>query len=161
MNIDSKPMITVKVTPLYNAYETPLIDFGLSQSQIITKLGKPGAETSSTIGYSSSRPNTLMTMYVFDDNNNLESSAVVLAPTTPNSADHLIERYLPISVDNDTYTSIMINSFDIDNALVVGLMPYELTYWMVIYMPYASLTKSSDFNIDLQRRADELIKSIN
>ena len=56
----------------------------------------------------------------------------------------LAERYIPAAVDKEKYTIVCINGLTVASCtMLVGADIYNLSYWMVIYIPYNSSTRGS------------------
>ncbi|HJG89514.1 Ig-like domain-containing protein [Barnesiella viscericola] len=126
----------VKVSPKYNTYMEPCINWGASESEVTNfmngyeNLGKNG----NTLGFGD-MDNEIVYMYMFE-NNSLTASVIGANFISKGEeiTDFLLERYVVVSVDNSDYTYYM-TSIDKKIAVAVsfnassGLM-------MVIYMPF-------------------------
>lgn len=147
--------LRVIVNPKSNLYPEPNVEFGISKTDLIRKIGAPTSETTGAIGYSDYSPNAPIAMYMFDTNDRLTSS-MVLVKTAYSSelGSFLSERYVYGTKINEEYTYILINALKLDDAtMMVGAGLYNTQYWMTSYMPYSSKTRSTDIDIDTRVKA--------
>jgi hypothetical protein len=138
-NDTKKVLITVKAQS--NLYPDPNMEFGISKSALITKYGTPDDETETGILYDNFSNAAEAVMYIFDENNKLKSTAVVVKTSySSNLGTFLVERYLPVDIDN----LIFVNALKPEDAtMLIGADLYNLSYWLVVYAPYNSTTRSS------------------
>ncbi|MGM1055440.1 MAG: hypothetical protein ACQEWG_06100 [Bacteroidota bacterium] len=138
-NDTKKVSITVKAQS--NLYPDPNLEFGTSKSALLAKYGTPDVETETVILYDNYSNAAEAVMYLFDDNNNLKSSAVMVKTAySSNLGTFLVERYLTVDRDN----LIFVNALEPENAtMLIGADLYNLSYWLVVYVPYSSTTMSS------------------
>lgn len=95
---DSKS-IQVVIEPKYNLYSTPCIEWGVTRSQIKTQYGNPDTEDSNGIGYKTTSSSAPVIIFVFDNNQKLKSSGVLVKSAYASIlADFLLESYLRIIV---------------------------------------------------------------
>lgn len=142
---DTKSLkVTVKATS--NLYPEPNIEFGISRSDLIKKLGTPDRETSTGIGYDNYSTNAPQVAYIFDTNNKLTSSSVLVKSSqSSNLGTFLGERY--IAIGSEGYTIFFINSLLTQNPTMgVGANLYNVNYWMVLYMSYNGTKQKSTFD---------------
>lgn len=134
-----KVLITVKAKS--NLYPEPYLEFGISRSSFITKYGTPDSETEDGLLYEDYSNASPAIMYLFDENNKLESVGVLVKTAySSNLGTFLGERYLLV----DEEDLIFINALKISDAtMAVSPTLYNISYWIVIYMPSPSTTKSS------------------
>jgi len=137
---DSKK-IKIVVNPHYTLYPDPCITFGISKSEIIAKYGIPSTQTATGIGYANYSNASPIVMYLFDANNKLISTGVIVKTTYSSELGaFLAERYLPVDITN----LIFINSLDPKKAtMLIGASLYDTTYWLVTYGPYTSKSNTS------------------
>lgn len=126
----------VKVSPKYNTYMEPCIDWGASESEVTNfmngyeNLGKDD----NTLGFGD-LDNEIIYMYMFE-NNSLTASAIGanLISKGEEITDFLLERYVVIDVDESNYTAYMIS---IDKKIAVAVsFNASNGLMMVIYMPF-------------------------
>lgn len=149
----------VKVSPKYNTYMEPCIDWGASESEVTNfmngyeNLGKNG----NTLGFGDLE-NEIVYMYIFE-NNSLSTSAIGANFMSKGEeiTNFLLERYVPVDVDESSYTAYMIS---IDKKIAIatsintsnGLM-------MVLYMPFSGdNTKSIKSKLDKQIMQNNVIR---
>ena len=149
---DSKS-IHLRVEPLYKLYETPSIEWGKTKREIIAKYGNPDSETDTAIGYMDYSTNAPIAMFLFDDNQRLKSSSVIVKIAyTSTLSNFLLERYMPIDVNAEEYTATFVNGLEIENVTTgINLSLYNLSYMMVIYFDArdTSNTTRTIENIDI------------
>ena len=122
----------VIVTPKYNTYMEPCMEWGTSKS--IVKSFMNGfefvGEDDNSIGYIDYNHN-FGYMYMFE-NNSLYASIVMtnILSYGEEVTDFLLERYVTVSMDNNL---ILMSS--IDGKMAVGIM-FESSIMMVAYMPF-------------------------
>ncbi|MEG1635735.1 MAG: hypothetical protein RR388_08915 [Rikenellaceae bacterium] len=163
---DSKS-IQVVVEPKFNLYKTPSIEWGATKSQIKAQYGKPDNETANGVGYSNYSSSAPIVMFVFNSNDRLISSAVVVKTVYASTlADFLIERYMPIDVNTSEYTAMFVNGLSTEKiTTAINLSVYNLSYLMVLYVDVrnAAKTKSPEtkVSIDTYRGiAEEMLSSL-
>lgn len=165
-NAEDKKTFKVIVEPKYNLYPEPDVDFGDTKSSIIAQFGSDYIETSSVIGYSvigyidysSAAP---IAMFTFDTNDKLTGYAIMVKSSYSTTlADFLLERYLIVSERDGIY--MFLNELNTTTAtMAIGLQLYDITYWMVKYIPINSTTKSSKIKNTLAPNVfDELYKKM-
>ena len=93
------------------------------------------------------------------ENNKLTSSAKLVKTTyTDQLVDHLMQRYMPLTVDTENYNVYFIDEETPDKAnTVVGASLYNTSYWSVVYMPNPSNTRG---NMDKEALFDSFRKEI-
>lgn len=125
----------VKVTPQYNTYMEPYMEWGASESEVTNfmngyqNLGKNG----NALGFAD-LDNEIVYMYTFE-NNSLSSSAIGASFISKGEeiTHFLLERYVPIDVDESSYLAIMIS---IDKKIGVAVsFNASSGLMMVLYMP--------------------------
>lgn len=133
--------IRILIKAVSNLYPNPNLEFGITKSALIAKLGTPTTVGTSGISYSNFSSAAPIVMYVFDENNKLESSSVLVNTLYSSSlGTYLAERYYPVDVEN----LIFANAIEYSKiTMLVGADLYNTTYWLVLYMPYTSTTASS------------------
>lgn len=128
-------------------YPDPNIEWGISRASLIQKLGSPESETDNGIGYGDYSASAPIAMYLFDDNNKLIASTVMVKTGYSSElGTHLGERYMPLAVLD--YTIFFINAESISDAtMAVGSEVYNLTYWSVMYFPYSDKEKTGTTSV--------------
>ncbi|MDR2917283.1 MAG: hypothetical protein LBV74_21015 [Tannerella sp.] len=164
-NAKTEAKVSVIVSPKYTTYPDPNLMFGETRESVIKKLGTPTSETSDAIAYEDYSTKAPIIMYAFDGNttNSKVNGVNVIVRTTYSEelAAYLAERYFMVGGSGDI-TLVGLNNIDPKKAtLSVALSLYNLNYWMVMYMPYASSTYSiyDNFNIDQKKvKISKLLK---
>lgn len=134
-NEDSKKF-KLTVVPKHNLYPEPDFDFGSTKEDIKALLGEPKTETETSLGYidySVAAPGLAL---LFDENNKLSSYGLMVKSVFSSKlADHLLEYYIPVAVEDGI--AMFINSNTIETTTkVVGMSLYSYQYWQVLYIPY-------------------------
>lgn len=142
-NAEDSKMLKVTVEPSLTLYKNPELDFTMTKTQIIQKLGNPNLTNGQTIGYETGSQVNPLVMYLFDESNKLKSSAVAISTTyTSQLGDHLRERY--VAVDSKDYTLLLLNGNTLSKTtLAVGASLANISTWLVMYMPYTNGSRVS------------------
>lgn len=145
---------SVEVKPLYHTYDEPCLDWGASKSTIKAKYGTPKSEDSSSLLYQTSNSKAPIMLFMFE-NGKLSGSGVVCKISVASQlADFLIERYVPIKVDTDSYTATLLHCYgklsdpQVDYGVV---MQYSSSIGgiLVAYTPTKSKSRSyENINFD-------------
>jgi hypothetical protein len=158
----------VIVKPKNNLYPEPDVKFGDSKSSIIAKFGTPDDESSSEIGYIDYSDAAPILMFSFDSNDKLEGYGVLVKSFYSSTlADFFLERYLIVSAEEDG-VFLFINDLNPTTATMgIGLQLYNISYWIVIYMPMPNISTStksallkSSKNTTETNVFDELLKQL-
>jgi len=160
-NAEDKKTFKVIVEPKYNLYPEPDVEFGDTKSSIIAQFGSDYTETTSAIGYTDYSSAAPIAMFTFDANNKLTGYAIMVKSSYSTIlADFLLERYLIVSEQDGIY--MFLNGLNTTTAtMAIGLQLYNITYWMVMYIPNTSSTKSSKIKSTLAPNDfDELFKKM-
>lgn len=130
----------VKVNPQFHTYMEPCMNWGASEYEISNymkgyqNLGKDD----NTLSFSDYN-NEFVYMYILE--NNSLSSSVIGTSFMKNGEeviDFLMERYVPVEVDEASYTVIMVS---IDKETVIGITFNAISgIMMVLYTPYSNIT---------------------
>lgn len=140
-NGNDRKTVSITVKPQINLYPDPNLEFGISRSALITKYGTPDAESETTILYNNYSNAAAAVMYLFDENNKLKNTAVMVKTAyNSNLGTFLVERYLPIDMDNLLFVNALRPE---DATLLIGADLYDISYWLVLYVPYSSIRMSS------------------
>ncbi len=147
--------IQIVVEPKFNLYKTPSIEWGKTRSQIIAQYGKPDNETADAIGYSSYSSSAPVAMFLFDSNDRLQSSAVMVKTAYSSTlGDFLVERYMPIDVNTSEYTAMFVNGLSMNKiTTAINLSVYNMSYLIVLYIDAntAKTKSNSEISIDSYR----------
>ncbi len=160
-NAQDKNTFKVIVEPKYNLYPEPNVEFGDTKSSIIAQFGSDYTATTSVIGYTDYSSAAPIVMFMFDTNNKLTSYAIMVKSFYSSTlADFLTERYLIVGEEDGVF--LFLNGLDTTSAtMVIGLELYNISYWMVKYIPNTSSTKSSKIKNTLAPNVfDELYKKM-
>ena len=128
--------IPITIEPLHDLYKTPCPGWGKSKNEIIAVYGYPDNETETVIGYTNYSNAAPLVMYLFDDNDLLMASSVIVKMGyTSSLVDFLLERYIPIAVDSKEYTAVFMNEINESKiTTAIYLSVYNMSYMMVLYM---------------------------
>ncbi|WP_165042378.1 Ig-like domain-containing protein [Dysgonomonas sp. ZJ709] len=150
----------VTVNPESNLYPEPNVEFGISKSDLIKKLGTPDYQTSEGIRYDNYSSNAPQVAYLFDSSDKLETS-VTMVKTAYSSelGTFLGERYVYGTSIEEDYTLIFINNLKLENAtMMIGASLYNTSYWMTIYTTYTHQKSSSAKQATMLQSINELMK---
>lgn len=133
-----------------------VLDFGISRSELISRLGTPDEEGSDYLEYMD-QEEQLTVRYEFDTNDNLNTTYVI-APTIPYGLlipDYLIERYMTVGMtEEDIFVLINGTEDSYDMTILYSVVSSSLC--MIGYFPadYSSASiKSIDFSNEMMRVA--------
>lgn len=126
--------IKIIVKAKSNLYPVPNLEFGITRSALIAKLGNPASTTANAIGYTYISNAADLIMYTFDDNNKMNAIAVLVSTLYGKDlVTYLTERYYLIDADN----FIFINALEYSKTtMIVWFDLYSINYWRVIYAPF-------------------------
>lgn len=142
-NDQSKAILSVTVTPQSTLYDEPICDWTLNRSQVIEKEGEPFHQLETSIGYMVDNNASPMKVYVFDDQDKLIGSSVIVSKLFSSELDiFLLERYkrfyeLPGRYYIDALT------FETANK-VVYIEDYDEDYKILVYASTDLSLKISD-----------------
>lgn len=133
--------VKVVVTPKSRLYPTPNLEFGISKSALIAKLGKPDKEVAGGIAYNGGTTASPLVMYVFDANGQLTVAGVAVSTVYSSELGaYLLERYLLI----DKESRVFVNALEPQKvSMVVGASLYDTSMWLVSYKSYSYQPNSS------------------
>lgn len=139
-------------------YTEPNIQFGISRNDLINKLGTPDFATENGIAYDNHSTNVPQVGYIFDSNNKLQASYVLVSTSQSSRLGAFLdERYFPIG--SEDYNIYFINSLLTQTPTMgIGTTLYYLEHWMVVYVPYNDNNKksTSDSQSLLKKELDQL-----
>lgn len=143
-NGDDTKHFKVTVEPESKLFPEPNLEFGISKSDLIKKLGTPDVTTDNGIGYSNYSTNAPAALYLFDSNNKLNGSSVMVKTAySKELGTFLGERYVYATSVEEDYTLFFVNALSLEKTtMAIGASLYNTQYWMVFYYPY-SKSKSS------------------
>lgn len=133
---DDTKNFNVTVAPQSNLYPEPNIRMGATRSSVISSLGTPDYTDANSIGYTSYSTNASFLIVLFDNSNCVKSYAVVVGTSHTNSLRTFLgERYVYVGTSGGTtfYRNGLTPS---SSTLAIGMEVYDLSYWMVAYLPY-------------------------
>jgi len=150
-NAEDRKILKLIVEPRYHLYPEPNVYFGESRSSIISKFGWNFEETESAIAYENYSLSAPIIIFTFDDYDKLNGYAVMVNTAYSSTlADFLMERYLVAGIDNDVF--YFINGLSTASATTAIMMElYNISYWMVLYIPYTSSNKILDMKKSCQK----------
>lgn len=145
-----KAVCKVIVEPEYFTYMEPLIDWNLTKEQILEQKGTPDATQPTSVAYIQNADKGIIEMYIFDENDKLIQTGVMLKICAENSdvSSFLLERYELAVKSGSTYG--FINAMSVDEAdLLIGFTVSD--YILVYYTPYNNASqmpkRSAELNI--------------
>ncbi len=160
-NGEDTKKVKITVQPQSNLYPEPDLTFGMSRSAVKAKLGTPDSETDGAIGYGEWSYAADIVMCLFDGADKLTSYAVMVKTAyTEQLSDFLSERYVLGGVDADEYLLAYVNGLDPNSTtMLIGAQVYNLSYWMVIYLPYSATSRSgyTANHSDIMKSIEELM----
>lgn len=161
IDINGERTIKISVIPANTSFVEPVHDFKLTKQQVIAQCGSNYSTSSSTNGITYTKSGTIAGhLYLFDDNNILKSSGVLVKTYYLESyMDFLAERYLPAGWDEENSMAIFVNGVTKENiTMAVSVSVYSISYLLSAYVP-VDLTKSRAVKSELIKK--ELIKVAN
>lgn len=102
---------SVEVKPKYHTYEEPYLDWGASKSAIKAKCGTPKSEDTNSLLYQTSNSSAPIMLYVFENGKMSTCGVVCKISTAYELGDFLVERYVPVEVDVDTYSATLLHCY--------------------------------------------------
>jgi len=160
---DKVAFFNVVVAPTYNLFAEPIMEWGMSREQLISKLGTPASSTADGVGYSNSSTIAPYSVYLFDSRGLSVSSVLINSNYSSQLGSFMAERYLLVSVDAEEYSIYFINALTLQKATtLVGLDLYNLSYWMAAYIRNESYTKGGMAvrNDDISKKISEIVNRI-
>lgn len=157
-NSEDQKTFKVIVKPKYNLYPEPNIKFGATKNSIISQFGSDYIETEGNIAYSNTAP---IILFLFDASKKLESYAIIVESIYSSTlGSFLVERYLPVKEEDGIFFFVNgLNSKTATTTVMLGL--YNISYWMAMYMPFSSTTKSTNLKyITTPKDFDNLLKKL-
>ncbi|NMA74473.1 MAG: hypothetical protein GX963_10010 [Bacteroidales bacterium] len=132
--------VKIKVEPKENLYTEPILDFTLSKSDVIKKLGKPAVDNDDGIAYESANKAVDLVMYLFDENGKMTGTSVSIRSSYGERlVNFLAERYMIVSSKERLFS----NTVDIKKTtMVVHISIGDYENLLVHYMPYSPTTRS-------------------
>ena len=163
-NVNGKTAICqVEVTPQYYTYVEPIMQWGISPSELKNIKGTPDQTLSSgTLAYYQDMNKGIIEMYTFK-NNQLTSCGVMLNTKNSDVGRFLVERYQAISEKDGVF--VLINAMSLDEAtLGVGFQVASSSsgsYFLVTYIPWNNSSNSPakkmpQFNVNKSSEIDEI-----
>lgn len=140
---DSKNFKVI-ISPTNTLYQEPKVNFGATKSDIIQKYGIPSSQSSEMMLYEDYTSKTPGTFFVFKAERLTSYGLLVKTAYSSELGKFLGERYKLLSIDYDGFSFLFMNALNEEKAtLIVGTMPYNTSYWMVVYIFTEGLTKSA------------------
>ncbi|MBR4405635.1 MAG: Ig-like domain-containing protein [Bacteroidaceae bacterium] len=128
------PTCLVKVSG-YSLYDEPIIEWGISYSQLVSRLGKPDTDDGKNIGYLTGKDAAPVVQYTLK-NGGLEAvSLAVKSSYSESLAKHLTQRYQPVTIKDNYYFFIDAEKPSLAKTMI-GATLYNLEYFGVVYMRY-------------------------
>lgn len=157
---------SVEVTPKYNLYEEPCMDWGISKDELTSKQGTPYSETEDILFYTTSSNDVPVTFYMFKNNKLYCSGALGKASVAESLLQFLGERYVPIEIDSDDLSATFAHCYGkiSDPHFDYGVaMQYksEISGFFIVYLPNndsATRSLESFDNSEMIKVVKELLK---
>lgn len=136
-NGEDTKKVKITVRPQSNLYPEPDLTFGMSRSAVKAKLGTPDLDEGTGIAYNNYASATPILMCLFDEADNLKSYVVLVKTAYSGElGTFLAERYVPFDIYGENYAIACVNGLDRETiTMAVAADLYNLSYWMVMYMP--------------------------
>lgn len=141
---NGKQSCRIQVSPKSKFITEPILEWGISKSEIISRCGSDYKATDNAIGYSTGIYKNPLIMYVFT-NDKLSAAAILVSTNyTETLVDFLLERYAPLSQEG--YDFYFANGLTLQQITTfVGLQLFSNDYWTVMYLPNKN-SRSAEFN---------------
>lgn len=138
--------LTVTVNPRHNLYNEPVHHFNMTQSQVFNDLGLPDNSSGNLVAYNSSAPAVDFYGYLFDDNDMVSASYVMIYTSfSSRLSEFLAERYLTLTMD-DEFIYMLNGNTDHPPTLMIAVGVYDIMHYIVMYLPYSSEESASFTN---------------
>lgn len=163
IKVNGKRAVKVTVNPVNTYFVEPLYDFNLTKANVKSKLGTPYNETDNGLAYRSTSSRINAYAYLFDENNKLKASSMMVKSTYLSSLmDFISERYLPLDYDEDTSTAYCVNGSSKETiTMAVSVQVYNSSNIQVKYYP-VDLTKSKiSVHKQIKSHYTNMLKDIN
>ncbi|HOO69758.1 MAG: hypothetical protein BWX93_01514 [Bacteroidetes bacterium ADurb.Bin139] len=125
---------TLPPEPLSDLYPTPVLEFGISKTDLVHRLGTPDKSTKDGIVYANYSTEAPYVMYVFENEQLSGAGVLVRSSCTKPLATYLVERYLPVSTEGEYYYFINTPS-EQEPTMVVAVTLSKSKFWSVMYLP--------------------------
>lgn len=144
----------VTVQPKSTLYPEPCMNWGASRSEVIAYSGTPDTNSADGLTYKE-YGNADALIYMFDESDKLKSVGVLVKSNLSSEmSTYLAERYLPIDISSETYTILFVNGISSETiTTVIGSRLLNLSYWMIVYLPYSQFVSNMSINA-----SDQLMK---
>lgn len=154
----SNAIFNLTTIPKYSTYPEPILDFGMSRSDLIKKLGQPDVSTDTGIAYTSTSNKYSAVMYGFENGKLSMVSVMVNISYHSELSSFLLERYTVVDVDGGSYIAAFINSNKINNySMLIALNMYNTKLLSVLYMPSKQNKNNKSVNANIESmRLNEL-----
>lgn len=142
-------------------YPEPNVKFGDTKSSIIAQFGSDYIESDGNVGYTNYSNSAPIIMFTFDASNKLKSYAIMVESSyTSILGSFLAERYIPVKEEDGIF--LFVNGLNSNTSTTaVALQLYNTSYWMAMYMPFTSTTKSPHHKyITIPKDFDNLLKKL-
>jgi len=131
--------LKVVVEPENTLYKEPHMEWGMKRNTFKKKYGEPITESESIITYLTDIKAAPAVMYLFDEDDRLNSASVVVDSQYSNSLGNFLdERYVLVDDEVDENNMLyFVNGYDWkDVTLLIGLqLSDDESVWFVIYVP--------------------------
>lgn len=136
---DSK-RVKIIVSPQYNLYSEPVLDFGITKQQLISILGDPDIDDGNSMVYTDydNLDVSPMVMYLFENSSLIAVIRLVNPSYVEDLMLFLLERYYPLS--NDVFVNGLTQD-SINMSVVIGEMDVFIA---VTYMRYDDVKSVQD-----------------
>lgn len=158
---DKVAYFSVNVIPEYVFFTEPITEWGMSRSQLISRLGTPSTSTADGVGYTSSSTIAPMSIYLFDANGLSVSSTIITTSYSSLLGSFMAERYYPFAYDSDEYSIYFINALSVSKATtIIALGLYSTSYWMAVYIRNDNYTKGglNSLNSEIFKKIDKIVQ---
>lgn len=141
--------VKIIVTPEYNLFPDPIVDFGISRNEVISRMGRtPDASTETMVGYKDYCFSVPELLFSFDENDCLKATGMMISTSfTKECTAHLAERYMLIQMGTNSDPFLFINGTPDTMTMGVSLDVYDASRLFVMYIPL-SQSKTSSYILD-------------
>lgn len=157
---------SVEVKPKYNTYQEPYLNWGASKSAIKAKCGTPKSEETNSLLYETTNSNAPMVLYMFENGKMSSCGVVCKISTAYELGEFLVERYVPVEVDVDNYSAVLLHCYgkisdpQVDYGVVMQYYS-SIRGILVVYVQGDSSKSRSANNIDYETAFNSLKSAIN
>lgn len=164
IDINGKKSVKVTIRPVYTQFVEPQFLFGATKEDVYSKVGTNYYSSDDTgISYIPSSGKVKYYSYLLKDGKVSSVGMIVSTDDLESITNFLLERYVPISLEEEDYTAVLANALTEDKiTMLVAEKIYSVSYIFVVYLPYSSSASRSSIEREtLEQQVQHLMDKIN